>query len=111
MNLLASTIQNGVAVLFPAWVRLGGEGGAGGFEVMGQAMLAMFAMFLGFVALMIVPVLVTAFVLMYLKPPPALAISSIVVVGAIAIAAESYGVMAWLGRVLERTEPASVGAA
>ncbi len=109
LNLLSSTIQNGVAVLFPAWVKLGAEG-PGGIEVMGQAMLALFAMFVSFLLLMVLPALATFLIVAYIKPPVELAIASTVLVCSAMIVAEAYGVMVWLGRVLEKTEPSSVTA-
>jgi ABC-2 type transport system permease protein len=104
LNLVGSTLRNGLAVLFPSWIRLGAEG-AGGVEMIGQQMLSMLAMLLSFILLMVVPAAVTLFIVMYVQPPPALAIVFSVVVGAAALAAECYGLVAWLGRAFERTEP------
>jgi ABC-2 type transport system permease protein len=104
LNLVGSTLRNGLAVLFPSWIRLGAEG-AGGVELIGQQMLSMLAMLLSFILLMIVPVAVALFIVMYVQPPPALAIIFSVLVGAAALAGECYGLIAWLGRTFERTEP------
>jgi ABC-2 type transport system permease protein len=104
LNLVGSTLRNGLAVLFPSWIRLGAEG-AGGVELIGQQMLSMLAMLLSFILLMIVPVAVTLFIVLYVQPPPALAIIFSVLVGAAALAGECYGLIAWLGRTFERTEP------
>jgi ABC-2 type transport system permease protein len=105
LNMLTSTIRNGVTVLFPSWTKLGVEGGASGFEVIGQAMLSMLAMFITFLVLMIVPALVTLFMVMYVQPPAAISVVFSVIVGASAVAGESYLLMMWLGRVFEKTEP------
>lgn len=104
LNLVGSTLRNGSAVLFPSWIRLGAEG-AGGFEIIGQQMLSMLAMLLSFIVLMIVPAAVTLFIVMYVQPPAVVAIVFSVLVGAAALAAECYGLIAWLGRAFERTEP------
>ena len=104
LNLVGSTLRNGSAVLFPSWIRLGAEG-AGGFEIIGQQMLTMLAMLLSFMVLMIVPAAVTLFIVMYVQPAAAVAIVFSVLVGALALAAECYGLIAWLGRAFERTEP------
>lgn len=106
LNLIASTIRNGVAVLFPSWVRLGGDSGAG-FEVMGQVMVGVLAMLLGLVVMAILPTLVTLAIVAWIQPPPAVSIFASVVLGAVAAFGESYLVMIWLGRVLERTEPSA----
>jgi hypothetical protein len=45
--------------------------------------------------------------MMYLQPTPAIGIAVSVVVGAIAVGAESYGLIAWFGRVFERAEPST----
>ncbi len=104
LNLVGSTLRNGSAVLFPSWIRLGAEG-AGGFEIIGQQMLSMLAMLLSFIVLMIVPAAVTAFIVLYVQPPAAVSIVFSVLVGAVALGAECYALIAWLGRAFERTEP------
>jgi ABC-2 type transport system permease protein len=104
LNLVGSTLRNGSAVLFPSWIRLGAEG-AGGFEIIGQQMLSMLAMSLSFILLMIVPAAVTLFIVMYVQPPAVISIIFSVLVGSAALAAECYGLIAWLGRAFERAEP------
>jgi hypothetical protein len=106
LNFVFSTIRNGATVFFPSWTKLGADtGGPGGFEIIGQAMLSMFAMFLMFVVLMIVPVLITTFVVLYVQPPAAIAVVFSVIVGALAVAGESWLLIGWIGRVFEKTEP------
>lgn len=104
LNLVNSTLRNATAVLFPSWQKLGAEG-AGGFEIIGQQMLTMLALLLGFLLLMVVPALVTLFMTMYVQPPAVVSIVFSVVVASAALGAECYGLIAWLGRVFERTEP------
>ncbi len=107
LNVLASTVRNGAAVLFPAWTELGVDGGSGGLETMGQSMLGLLAMLLGFLVLMIVPALTTTVIVAWIHPPPAVALVSSIVLGSAATVGESYLVMLWIGRVLERTEPSA----
>jgi ABC-2 type transport system permease protein len=107
LNGLISTIRNGATVFFPSWTKLGveGGGGPGGFEVIGQAMLSLMAMFFTFLVLLIVPALVTLFIVMYVQPPMALAIVFSVLVGTFAVMGESWLLIAWIGRAFEKTEP------
>jgi ABC-2 type transport system permease protein len=107
LNGLISTIRNGATVFFPSWTKLGVEAGPGpgGFEVIGQAMLSLLAMLLTFLVLLIIPALVTLFIVMYVQPPTAMAIVFSVIVGAFAVAGESWLLIAWIGRTFEKTEP------
>jgi ABC-2 type transport system permease protein len=106
VNIVVSTIRNSVAVLFPAWVRLGGDGD-GGIEVMGQSMLSVLATMIGFLLLMIAPTLVTLAIVGLLDAPPAIAIASSMILGAATTIGESHLVSLWIGRVLDRTEPSA----
>jgi ABC-2 type transport system permease protein len=107
VNLLGLLIQNGAAVLFPAWVQLG-AGRPGGVEALGQNMLAILAHVLVLGAALLVPAAIGAAIVLGLRQwlnawvlvPAALA--AIVV-----IAAEAVVVVRWLGRVFERTDPAA----
>jgi len=108
LNLLGSTIRNGVALVFPAWVRLGADGG--GIETAGQAMLGMLVMFVAVVGLLVVPAGVTLALVLLVRPPPAVATAVGVVLGAAVVVAECHVATLWLGRVLERTEPSAVAA-
>jgi hypothetical protein len=109
INLLGMIIQNGAALLYPAWVRLG-SGRPAGVEALGQTMLMMVV----FVALLAVTLLVPvaigggAFLLLHraLNGWAALP-ATILVLGTMAF--EAALLVEWLGRLFERTDPAAAG--
>ena len=101
-------IQNAAVVLFPGWIATGGAR-ARGIEAMGQNML-MFAGTLLALAIGVLPASAVAGGLGYVLYlflgwpgllPAAMLLASILVV-------EAGLVVMWLGRVLERTDPAQV---
>jgi len=98
------TVQNAMAVLFPAWVRLGPIVTTG-VEALGQNVLAMLAnlVFLGLG--LIVPVVVAFGTVRALHQARPIAISLIVIVSSVILFAETYGAMRFLGRGLARAEP------
>jgi hypothetical protein len=109
INLLGMLIQNGAALLYPAWVRLG-SGRPGGVEALGQNLLMMIA----FVALLslalVLPLAIAggAFLLLrgvvgYWAAVPA----ALLVLGIIAF--EAALMVDWLGGVFEQTDPATAG--
>ncbi len=111
INLLGMLIQNGVALLYPAWVRLG-SGRAAGVEALGQNLLMMIA----FVALLsvtlVLPVAIGGGLFLLLRPLLegwAFVPAAIVALGTIAF--EAALMVDWLGRIFERTDPASAGIA
>lgn len=108
ISALGVAIQNGLALLFPAWTRFGPA--AQGFEATGQRMLntVFFALLLtlGLVVPLIAGTLVGALVFGWLGfwalPPAALAAAAVV-------AAEVWLLIRWFGGLWERTDPAAVG--
>lgn len=98
------TVQNAMAVLFPAWVRLGPIVTTG-VEALGQNVLAMLAnlVFLGLG--LIVPVVVAFGTVRALHQARPIAISLIVIVSSVILFIETYGAMRFLGRGLARAEP------
>ena len=111
VNLLGMLIQNGVALLYPAWVRLG-SGRAAGVEALGQNLLMMIA----FVALLsltlALPVAFGGGLFLLLRPTLegwAFVPAAIVALGTIAF--EAALMVDWLGRIFEQTDPASAGIA
>jgi hypothetical protein len=109
INLLGMLIQNGAALLYPAWVRLG-SGRPGGVEALGQNLL----MTIAFVALLAVTLVVPAAIsgggFLLLRPGlgdwaalPATALA----LGAMAF--EAALMVEWLGRIFERTDPTAAG--
>jgi hypothetical protein len=111
INYLGMLIQNGAALLFPAWVHLG-AGRPGGVEALGQNMLVIvaYAALLG--AALAIPAALAAGVLTALEGvmdwwaagPAAL----VLLAGA---AVEAMLLLPWLGKIFERTDPAGAGIA
>ena len=109
INLLGMIIQNGAALLYPAWVRLG-SGRPAGVEALGQNMLMMVV----FVALLAVTLLLPlaigggAFLLLHRAISGWAALPATVLVLGI-MAFEAALLVEWLGRLFERTDPAAAG--
>jgi len=109
INLLGMIIQNGAALLYPAWVRLG-SGRPAGVEALGQNMLMMVV----FVALLAVTLLLPvaigggAFLLLHRAIDGWAALPATVLVLGI-IAFEAALLVEWLGRLFERTDPVAAG--
>jgi hypothetical protein len=98
------TVQNAMAVLFPAWVRLGPIVTTG-VEALGQNVLAMLAnlVFLGLG--LVIPVVVAFGSVRALHQTRPVAIALIVIVSSLILSLETYGAMRFLGRGLARAEP------
>lgn len=109
INLLGMLIQNGAALLYPAWVHLG-SGRPGGVETLGQNLLMMIA----FLALLGVTLALPAaiggggFLLLRSQLGAWAAVPATALALAI-MAFEAALMVEWLGRVFERTDPASAG--
>ncbi|MDB4892062.1 MAG: hypothetical protein JWL61_3917 [Gemmatimonadetes bacterium] len=108
LNFANFTIHNGLALLFPGWVRLGEQGGAG-VEAMGQMMLTSFITLFMLAALLVVPALAAGAVYYALHLPLAAAIVAMGIVAGIALMIEGYLLAAALGGSLDRLEPLQVG--
>ena len=109
INLLGMIIQNGAALLYPAWVHLG-SGRPGGVEALGQNMLMMVV----FVALLAVTLLLPvaigggAFLLLHRAINGWAALpATVLALGTMAF--EAALLVDWLGRLFERTDPATAG--
>ena len=109
INLLGMIIQNGAALLYPAWVHLG-SGRPGGVEALGQNMLMMVV----FVALLAVTLLLPvamgggAFLLLHRAINGWAALpATVLALGTMAF--EAALLVDWLGRLFERTDPAAAG--
>jgi hypothetical protein len=107
VNAAALTIQNGVTLLFPAWIRLGA--GTRGVEAMGQSLVSMAGSTALLAVLLAAPVAVATVVAFGLQPflgvwayAPAAALVSLLAF------VELVPVMGWLGRVFEHTEPTAM---
>jgi hypothetical protein len=109
VNLLGMLIQNGAALLYPAWVRLG-TGRTAGVEALGQNLL----MTIAFVALMSVTLILPAgigggaFLLLRSQLDTwALGPAAVLALGIMLF--EAALITEWLGRIFERTDPATSG--
>ena len=104
-------IQNGAALLFPAWVHLGSSR-PGGVEALGQNMLMIVA-YLGLLGMTLaLPVGLGGGA--YLLLAPALGLWSALPASLLlltALAVEATLMLGWLGRIFERTDPATAGIA
>ncbi len=111
-NALMFAIQNGTALLFPAWVRLGTD--ARGFETMGQNLLTTGATTLVAAVALVFPVgigIVTVWLSDVLDSP--LGVWSVLVgtlLGCAILALELWPLLVWLGTVFEKTDLSDVAA-
>jgi hypothetical protein len=115
------TIQNAMAVLFPAWVRLGPIVTTG-VEALGQNVLAMIANLLSLGLGLILPLLGAWAVAAWMAAGSGFSsmgaasqlgrpftITLVVVVASTLLGLETYGAMRFLGRALARAEPLQTG--
>jgi hypothetical protein len=124
LNAIGLTIQNGTALLFPAWVRLGATRGAG-IEAMGQNLLTMLGSVVAMLVMLLLPLVSGSLVAGSIglsrstaTDPWAVARAAATWWSALAGAAVAFALIVlelwllirWLGRVYERTDPSSVGA-
>ena len=108
INALQFTIHNGMALLFPAWVRLGAE--PRGIEVLGQNLLTTgAATFVAAVAL-VFPVGVTALVLWLADAGEGWGLAAAVFAGSLLLLLELWPVLHWLGEHFETMDPREVAA-
>jgi putative ABC exporter len=109
INLLGMIIQNGAALLYPAWVRLG-SGRPAGVEALGQNMLMM-VVFVGLLAVtLLLPVAIGggAFLLLHRAINGWAALpATVLMLGTMTF--EAALLVEWLGRLFERTDPAAAG--
>jgi ABC-2 type transport system permease protein len=108
VNLLGMLIQNGAALLYPAWVRHGPS--RGGVEALGQSFLMMIA-FVGLLGVaLVLPVSIAGGAFLLLGPvigPWAMLPTAVLAL--VTVAYEAAVVIGWLGRLFERTDPATAG--
>jgi ABC-2 type transport system permease protein len=111
LNLLASLVHNGAAILFPAWVHLGPER-PGGLEAMGQLYLTLFATLIMLLVLLLLPGAVATGAAWFTEASLGAWRWPVAIAAAIPFAlVEAFMLSQWLGEVLERTEPGAVGSA
>jgi hypothetical protein len=111
INYLGMLIQNGTALLFPAWAHLGG-GRPAGVEALGQNMLMIVAYAAMLGVMLALPGLLAAGVFTLLEGTfgwwSAVPAAGVLLLG---IAGEAIVMLRWLGRVFEKTDPAGAGIA
>ncbi|MGE5732385.1 MAG: putative ABC exporter domain-containing protein [Gemmatimonas sp.] len=104
LNAALITIQNGMAVLFPAWMRLG-TGVSTGVEALGQNVLGMVAHFFTLGIALLPPVLVGWISASALHQSRPVTITVATIVAAALLSSETYAAIRFLGRALGRVEP------
>jgi hypothetical protein len=107
LNSANFAIHNGLAVLFPAWIRLG-SGGPGGVETMGLGILTFLAVAIALLLLLIVPAAAGAGVYFGIGAHQSAALVAGLMVGSVVLSAEVWLASAALGRAFERVEPTHV---
>lgn len=109
LNVVALAIQNGLALLFPDWIRIGRER-PGGVDHVGQSILTLSAALL-LLALLLAPALgaaaATALALSSLPGPAGLVGGGLV--GMAVLSGEAVLLVRWLGRRLDALEPDAHG--
>jgi ABC-2 type transport system permease protein len=109
INLLSMLIQNGVALLYPAWVRLG-SGRTAGVEALGQNLLMVVAFVALLAVTLVLPVAIGGGLYLVLFPTlQSWALIPGLAAGLGVIAFEAACLVDWLGGVFERTDPATAG--
>jgi hypothetical protein len=98
------TIQNGMAVLFPAWIRLGPAMNTG-VEALGQNVLATMANLVSLAIALALPTFVAFLAVSALGQPPAVGVALVVIFAAVILGAETYLILRLLGRALAKAEP------
>lgn len=101
------TIQNGMAILFPAWIRLGASVSTG-VEALGQNVLAMVANLFTLLLALIPPTFFAALTYEFLSHVYNGGVFVFwlpMIVAAVILGLETYAAMLYLGRALTRAEP------
>jgi ABC-2 type transport system permease protein len=105
------TIQNGMAILFPAWIRLGSAVSTG-VEALGQNVLAMVANLFSLLVALIPPTFLAALTYQFVSRPLGGGVFILwlpMVVAAVILGMETYALISYLGRALTRAEPLQTG--
>jgi hypothetical protein len=106
INYLGMLIQNGAAILFPAWVHLG-SGRPSGVEALGQNMLIIVAYSAVLAAGLALPGMLGLLVFALLRDEAGWwAVIPAVAVLLTGLAVEAAVLLRWLGRMFESTDPA-----
>lgn len=102
------TIQNGTAVLFPTWIRLGPAANTG-VEALGQNLLASVANLVSLAVALIIPAIIAIGAISVLGPPRAFTLTLLIIVASAVLAAETYFALRLLGRAFAKAEPSLSG--
>lgn len=108
LNVANFLIHNALAVLFPAWVKLG-ETGVAGLEAIGQTILTVMISMFALLLLLLLPTIAGGVAYFTGGGVVWLGLAAAGVVGGAALLFESYLLMGVLGRMLDRLEPSQVG--
>jgi ABC-2 type transport system permease protein len=106
LNAALMTIQNGTAVLFPAWVRLG-PAVSSGVEALGQNVLATVSNLVSLSLAVLLPAIAGIGVVRAFGGFTVLSLALGLVVAALLLAFETYAVLRVLGRAFAKAEPLS----
>ena len=102
LNALMFTVQNGTALLFPAWVRLGTD--SRGFETMGQNLLTMGATTIVAAVALVFPAGLALLVIFVGRALGAWTLPIAALLSGLLLLLELWPVVIWLGDVFERTD-------
>jgi hypothetical protein len=109
INLLGMLIQNGAALLYPAWVRVG-AGRPGGVETLGQNLLMVIAFMVLLALTLVIPAtLAGGSYLLVRRGLEEWALIPAGVLALLAMAFEAAWIVEWLGSLFERTDPVTAG--
>ena len=107
MNAATIAIQNGAALMFPSWVRLGAD--SGGVEALGQNLLVTIGSMLALVIVLLPPAIEVSVVYFLAKPllhEYTAAVATLLAAGV--LFAEVAWLVSRLGRTFEKTEPSAL---
>jgi hypothetical protein len=108
INFAGMMLQNGAALLFPGWVRVGAP--RGGVETLGQGMLSAMAYLLLLALLLVFPLVGGGGLALFLDPvagPWSLIPGAVAAAGI--LTGEAWLLSLWLGAAYERLDPPSAG--
>lgn len=104
LNGALQTIQNGLAVLFPAWMRLGSTVNTG-VEMLGQNLMVTIANLFSLALALVVPVLIAFVGVRYLFLTGVLAIAATIIFASAVLALETFGVIHLISSSFAKAEP------
>jgi ABC-2 type transport system permease protein len=110
INCASLFVQNTAALLFPAWIRLGGTG-TGGLEVFGQRILTVGASLLGLAILLTPPTFAAFAVLIPMTgdgPPNAAAVVAAFIAAVTVLVIELSAAIRWLGGWFDTMDSSAV---